>query len=200
MPSTSPPHYSDYSRFSSSNSSQTVNSISESMISNSKSVNSLNQTPYQCQNCARLKLQLLDSGIDVSRSGYESFRESISENNLQAKNLVVRKPLKKVRSQSFIDQNLKEYHLYESQIWKRRRIGPEYQSSSNILELFDYVHFVIFVNKNIPYSHSLLNDDKNNFPATFPGNFDVSFLTFFCLIWKPGHTSYLTLSDVLRYL
>ena len=86
------------------------------MISNSKSVNSLNQTPYQCQNCARLKLQLLDSGIDVSRSGYESFRESISENNLQTKNLVVRKPLKKVRSQSFIDQNLKEYHLYESQI------------------------------------------------------------------------------------
>ena len=116
LPSTSPPHYSDYSRFSSSNSSQTVNSISESMISNSKSVNSLNQTPYQCQNCARLKLQLLDSGIDVSRSGYESFRESISENNLQTKNLVVRKPLKKVRSQSFIDQNLKEYHLYESQI------------------------------------------------------------------------------------
>ena len=107
---------SDYPRFSSSNSSQTVNSISESMISNSKSVNSLNQTPYQCQNCARLKLQLLDSGIDVSRSGYESFQESISENNLQAKNLVVRKPLKKVRSQSFIDQNLKGYHLYESQI------------------------------------------------------------------------------------
>ena len=40
------------------------------------SVNSLNQTPYQCQN-------------------YESFRESISENNLQTKNIVVWKPLKK---------------------------------------------------------------------------------------------------------
>ena len=65
------------------------------MISNSKTVNSLNQTSYQCQNYARLKLQLLDSGIDVSRSVYESFRESISENNLQRKNLVVRKSLKK---------------------------------------------------------------------------------------------------------
>jgi len=51
--------------------------------------------------------------------------------------------------------------------------------SVDAIELMIYVHFVNILNKNIPYSHFLLNDDKNKFPAKFPGNFDILFWHFF---------------------
>ena len=112
MPSSSPPHYSDYSQFT---------SLASSPVENGKTEH------LRCQNCQRVKPQsglqnASDPLVKHLKSLAKFIHNDLKQNkqaNYKKTNLIVEKKLKRIRkskSRSLAYYDSTEYHLYESQI------------------------------------------------------------------------------------